>query len=190
MAFLNDLKTQTAPQHEALESQMDIVRHFASRTSYLQLIERFFTLYEPLEDRLAQAMSWEDKGWDFENRRKTPWLRQDLAALGLNPGEISALPRCADIPEIPGEAEAIGCLYVLEGSTLGGQVITRLLGRHLEIPPAHGGQFFSGYGPQTGPNWKKFGEWAEAWASRHPEQESAAIRCAQQTFDSFSRWFQ
>ncbi|GAA5142351.1 biliverdin-producing heme oxygenase [Prosthecobacter algae] len=188
MAFLHLLKTQTAEVHAALETQLDIVRHFESRTSYLKLLEGFFTLYEPLEQRLATAMDWSAEGWDYEGRRKTPWLVEDLAALGLVPQDVAALSRCVDLPDIHCPAAAVGCLYVLEGSTLGGQVITRLLGQHLDIPPDQGGSFFAGYGPETVGRWREFGTWAEAWSTRHPQDHPAAVQAARQTFDVFARW--
>jgi heme oxygenase len=50
---------------------------------------------------------------------------------------------------------AVGCLYVLEGATLGGQFISRHLAT-LGIGPANGGLFFHGYGAKTGEMWKSF----------------------------------
>lgn len=189
MSFLNELKTQTAEQHAALETHMDIVRHFETKGSYLKLLERFFTLYGPLEQRLEKAADWSQTGWDFEARLKTPWLREDLQALGLSEQDIVALPRCTDLPEVADLAEAVGCLYVLEGSTLGGQVITRLLNQHLPISPQTGGMFFAGYQNETVSKWRQFGGWAESWASKNPDQTSRAIDAARKTFDSFARWF-
>lgn len=189
MSFLTELKTQTAEQHAALEAQMQIIRHFETKGSYLKLLERFFTLYEPLELRLEKAAAWSQAEWDFEARRKTSWLREDLQALGLSAQDIVALPRCADLPEVAGLAEAVGCLYVLEGSTLGGQVITRLLNQRLPISPQTGGMFFAGYQNETVPKWRQFGGWAEAWAGKNPDQTSRAVDAARKTFDSFARWF-
>ncbi len=190
MAFLHDLKMQTSVVHAALEKQLDIARHFESKSSYVKLLERFFSLYEPLEENLAQALDWQAQGWDFESRRKTPWLTEDLLALGLTVQDIAALPRCTALPDLRPSGAAVGCLYVLEGSTLGGQVITRLLNQHLEVSPEAGGRFFSGYAEATVPQWRSFGSWAEDWALRHPEQKAAAAEAASQTFDSFTRWFQ
>lgn len=187
MAFLNTLKTQTAGQHTALEAQMDLSRHFSSEQNYRHLLIGFYRVYAPLEDRLEKAVNWQERGWDFEGRKKTPWLEDDLLALGMIHEEIKALPLTKDLPEITSLAEALGCLYVLEGSTLGGQFITKVLQRNLPITASAGGRFFAGYQEQTMPQWREFGQWAETQATLDPNLESRAVVAAQQTFDSFAR---
>lgn len=190
MSLLKKLKDHTANEHAALEAQLDITRHFQSTSSYRALLEKFYTLYAPLEEKLAAAVDWEHAGWNFEARRKTPWLEQDLLILGLAQPELEALPLCEDLPQIQGLPEAIGCLYVLEGSTLGGQFITRFLQKSLpDVTPDMGGSFFAGYRDQTGPQWRQFGEWAEAQAARDPVTENEALTAARETFSSFARWF-
>ena len=188
MTFLQLLKAQTATEHTALEDQLDAVEQFRNRESYVALLKRFFTLYEPLEKELGKAADWQSLGWNFEARRKTLWLETDLRALGLEDEELRKLPFCADMPTLHGDAQAIGCLYVVEGATLGGQLISRLLEQSLQIAPDQGGRFFAGYQNQTGAKWKEFGEWAEAWAARHPQQWLAAVDAARNTFASFSGW--
>lgn len=189
MTLLQLLKTQTTTEHIALEDQLDIVACFRSRETYTELLKRFFTFYEPLEQALISAADWEKLGWDFDSRRKTPWLQADLAVLGVPTQELSTLPFCADLPPMSETAQVIGCLYVIEGSTLGGQVITKLLQQSLNIQPEDGGCFFAGYRDLTGPKWKQFGAWAESWASEHPGQQVEAVEAARKTFVSFSKWF-
>lgn len=190
MPLLPELKNQTADCHAALEKQMDIGRHFQDRVAYTQLLEKFLGLYDPLEQQLSGRSNWQEQGWNFESRRKTGWLHDDLSSLGLSEDEQASLPRCTDLPELANAAQAVGCLYVLEGSTLGGQVISRLLKRELDVEPQNGGRFFSGYGEDTGPHWRQFGQWAEAWADRNPGREQEAVLGARKTFDCFARWFQ
>jgi heme oxygenase len=189
MALLTTLKTKTAEKHLALEAQMDMTRHFRSKDEYRRLLERFYTLYVPLEDRLSGAVDWQKEGLDFESRRKASWIKEDLEVLGLGSEDIENLPQCPDLPEVNGLAEAVGCLYVLEVATLGGQVITKLLRQHLPVTPESGGRFFAGYGAKTLPNWRVFGEWAEACSVRDLALEPQAATAAQSTFDSFARWF-
>ena len=53
-----------------------------------------------------------------------------------------------------GPLDAVGCLYVLEGSTLGGQIILRRAAERLGIDADTGAGFFHGYGAQTGAMWR------------------------------------
>ena len=60
-----------------------------------------------------------------------------------------------DLPPVPGTDEALGRLYVLEGSTLGGTFIDR----HLATLPSLGStvrlRAFSPYGRETGAMWHR-----------------------------------
>lgn len=98
------------------------------------------------------------------DRRKLPLLERDLRALNLRP-----LPLRAPRPAPAGAAEALGALYVLEGATLGGRVIHRRIAGPLGITPARGGAYYHGYGEETGPAWKTFGQALERWAERTGE---------------------
>ena len=50
----------------------------------------------------------------------------------------------------------MGCLYVLEGATLGGVVIRRHPEQKLRLGPDNGAAFFHAYGPDTGRRWREF----------------------------------
>lgn len=51
---------------------------------------------------------------------------------------------------------ALGYMYVIEGSTLGGRVILKHLHAKLGISENNSGSFFAGYGALTGSAWKSF----------------------------------
>lgn len=189
MGLLSLLKAETAECHVALENSMDVFRRVKNENDYRDLLRRFFTLYEPLEDRLAGAADWRALGWDFDGRRKTPWLREDFQALGVSEAEVASWPRAtgAELPALESPGAAIGCLYVIEGSTLGGQMISQRFAAGLGLTPERGGKFFRGYGPATGPRWREFGQWAEAQAEREP-MTAAAVGGARATFTSFASW--
>lgn len=114
-------------------------------------------------------LAWEPVLWStpgvteagLGDRRKLPLLERDLRALNLRP-----LPLRAPRPAPAGAAEALGALYVLEGATLGGRVIHRRIAGPLGITPARGGAYYHGYGDDTGPAWKAFGQALEAWGER------------------------
>lgn len=187
MALLGQLKAQTADCHQRLETSMDVFRRVRTESDYKVLLQRFLTLYEPLEAKLAAAAVWEGVEWDFEARRKAPWLHEDLRALGVDAAEVGSWPRATMLPALESFGAAVGTLYVIEGSTLGGQVISRQFGELLGVTPLRGGKFFHGYGENTGRQWRQFGQWAEHQASKAPIVETA-VRGARDTFEAFAGW--
>ncbi|WP_336924131.1 hypothetical protein, partial [Aquipuribacter sp. SD81] len=70
----------------------------------------------------------------------------------------------ADVPAVRGTGEALGRLYVLEGSTLGGKVLRRhLLACGADVPVA-GLACFDPYGERAGRMWQELRAAVEAWA--------------------------
>lgn len=166
---------------------MAVFERVRTEDDYRALLRRFYTLYEPLEARLGTAADWSGAGWDFDARRKTEWLREDLRALGTSQTELQSWPRATTLPGVEDFGAAVGALYVLEGSTLGGQVISRQFREKLGVTPERGGKFFHGYGDATGRRWREFGQWAEAQGARS-EISDTAVRGARETFGAFAEW--
>jgi heme oxygenase len=151
------LKAETADLHAQIELVVPLLRPTLDRDSYRAYLARLIGYQRPLEARLAAfAPAWRDHGLDFEERRKAWRLVADLRALGLTAVELSALPECAALPTLSSFDEAWGCLYVLEGSTLGGQIILRTVAPRLRLSACDGVAFLDGYGEQTGARWKEF----------------------------------
>lgn len=117
-------------------------------------------------------------------RRRTALLEDDLGWLGL------AIPIDAHptLPEMNDGASLFGTMYVMEGSTLGGQLIARHVERVLGLGEGRGNTFFRGHGDRTGPLWKEF---CEVLRTRVPESETkAVVRAAKAMFATFGVWMQ
>jgi heme oxygenase len=86
---------------------------------------------------------------------------------------------------VNGIFEAIGCLYVIEGSTLGGQIILHSVQKSLNLDAGGGVKFFHGYGARTPGMWKSF---ISALDSIPPTGEAADAveQGAMQTFLAFT----
>ena len=82
----------------------------------------------------------------------------------------------------------MGCLYVMEGSTLGGKFIARQVQEKLGLSPEAGTAFFSGYGNETGARWKTFRE-ALSRHSAETGDEALIIEAAEDTFLRLEEWF-
>jgi len=187
LMILKQLRAETQTLHSALEAQVPVMDPAFSLADYRRLLARFYGYYLPLETRLVAWSRAEGRRIDYAERLKVPALERDLIALGETAETIARLPRCTALPALATEAEGLGCLYVVEGSTLGGQVITRQLQKSLGLAPESGDAFFNGYGAETGPRWKAFGVRMEEAAARLA-QDDAIIAGANETFRTLGDW--
>src|SRR5437764_995185 len=80
-----------------------------------------------------------------------------------------------------------GCLYVLEGACLGGQIIARALRGRLPLTNDHGLSFFVGDGSRTGARWKLVLGWLEDLVRRGALAEEI-VASARETFCSLGCW--
>jgi heme oxygenase len=174
------LKQHTHTQHIHLEQTIDIANQIQNEHQYRDVLAAFYGFYKPLEERLDTIQGLEII--NFKARHKVGLLQRDLTHLGLSESEIEQLPLCMDLPHVESLAEALGCLYVLEGSTLGGQIISR----HLQELPH---SFFTSYGSQVGKLWTELKIAAEQFA-HEPHSYDVLTTAAQDTFAKLDHWFQ
>lgn len=184
--ILDQLRTHTAAAHQALEKEVRIEEAVRTPERYRQLLERFFGFHKPFETRIGALQGWKETGYDPRTRLKSGWLQQDLEALGLSSAEILNLPTCSQLPEVRTPAQGFGCAYVIEGSTLGGRHIAKLLegGSNETLPK----RFFQSYGADVGLKWKEFCACLEQFAADHPHTEDEIICAAEDTFACFRQW--
>lgn len=186
--LMERLRRETREQHHAVERSVDVESRLANRDDYVELLRRMLGLHEPFEAALGR-LEWSSLGLDLGERRKSGFIADDLKVLGLSDAEIAAIPRCDALPALPDLARGVGCLYVIEGSTLGGAMIAKELSSKLGIGgPAAGGAFYASYGRDIGPMWKRFGAAAERWCDSDARRDSA-VAAAIDTFDCFDAWF-
>lgn len=181
------LKQATQTRHAALESRSVLLSPSLSRTAYRHCLRRFFGYYAPLELLLLGGNRWSDAGLAHTAWQKAPLLAQDLLTLGDTPDQLSQAPQCQSLPDLSTVARVLGCLYVIEGATLGGQIVTRHLSTSLAITPHSGGAFFRGYGEHTGSRWKSFGTHLTAFALRSGCDDEI-VASANETFETLDRW--
>jgi heme oxygenase len=184
---LQRLRVETRPAHERLEKNIDLLGRKWTLEFYRHLLEKFYGFYFIVEPPIFAHSQWELTGIDSNMRRKTHLLSQDLKFLGLKSKEITDLPVCKNAPIAETFAQALGCAYVFEGSTLGGQVITRHLQRELAIEPNHGASFFTSYGRKVGSMWHDFTNVLNSCELSEAD-ENSLVQYACTTFDSFDDW--
>lgn len=185
--ILQCLREQTHDCHKRLEQRLDLLDTMLSLERYRALLRRFYGFYIPMERRLGEVFSQGSDLVQFSRRRKVGYLAQDLEILGVTQEYQESLPLCDSLPIVALLPQALGCLYVLEGSTLGGQIISRHLERTHGIGIENGGAFFLSYGPDVAMMWRAFGTALTAYAAEHDE-DARIIQAARETFSALEAW--
>lgn len=181
------LREETQAQHCSLEQNLPWQEICSDQRRYVHLLARFYGFYcvwEPeAESQLHQAPR------DFlQARRKTSRLEDDLRWFGWSDREFSRVPRIS--PErlcLEGQAAALGSYYVLEGSTLGGQILSRKLERQLGLQNGQGYSYFCSYGAAVRDAWIEFGMFLSAQLPSEPDV-SDAVAGARATFEVLEEW--
>jgi heme oxygenase len=181
------LKSETAEHHTQVEQLMPFFKESFSLQEYVCTLGVFLGFFEPLERKLATIAGWHTVGIDLRQRRRAHRLHVDLRALGVSDAAIAGFPRCRRLPYLANRYDGLGCLYVLEGSTLGGQLIARELSRRFGIEQYSGSSFFHSYDSNVGEAWKHFCSAVRTHAN-DPIKEHAIVKSAEETFASFESW--
>jgi heme oxygenase len=177
------LRDATRAHHTSIERTLPLASLELTLDAYRRILRAFLGFYEPLEARLIRVAT-AGSDLDLHGREKVPRLRRDLAALGMSEAALAVIPMCSTVPQVEGVPRALGCMYVLEGATLGGRIIKRNLERRLAIDERSGGAFFDVYGAATGAMWLSFAE----RLNRQPPPIEGVLAAAVETFEQFERW--
>jgi len=175
------LKQETAMFHQEAEKLLIEKLHtITSPEHYISLLQTFYGFYKPTEE-VAHCFVSKDVLPDIDERKKCNWIESDLKALGYK--EVS--PLCSRIPKVNSLPQALGCMYVLEGSTLGGRVICKMLKQNHHLSTVTNAfHFFNGYGEETGSKWVAFQQCINHFDMDH----ELIVASANETFSLFHNW--
>lgn len=154
---METLKAKTSHWHNELEKHAqsrNIMDLSMSRDGFERLLVFQYALHQCIEPQIVPVL---DEHWPALNygaeRQKLSALTSDLVKL-----KTDIHPPSVEAGFIQSPFHALGCAYVLEGSTLGGQVILRHLKQIPEIAVDEPFNYYALYGSEVGPRWKVFQE--------------------------------
>ena len=182
---LAELRSGTHTLHVALEKRLPFFSDSLDTGLYTRLLAAYYGFYQAIEDALTHS-AWIPPGFDLHARLKTPALEQDLQALNINPGTLA---QCPTLPAMNSQGSVLGVLYVLEGATLGGNVLRKRIAEHLGLDAHNGCAFLYVYGEATGRQWKSFLEFLSD-VPLDAQGCDEAVNAACSTFSCFERWLE
>lgn len=179
------LKEQTKVNHQLLEKKLvSQMRSIKNTADYTKLLVRFYGFFGGLENliRMHPNLSFLK---DQAERRKSSALANDLTYFETT---LPPIATAVALPIIENYLQIIGVLYVMEGSTIGGKFIAKMIQNQLNNQDTNGLSFFYGYGDQTELMWTVFKDAIDGIIMSASEKETV-ILAANETFMHFSEWF-
>lgn len=181
---LQRLRTATAAQHAHVEATLDLLDPHLTVARLCAALGRLHGFWVATETRLDDWAARDRAtatALDWPHRRRAHLFAADLESLGST--AVAVIPA---LPPVLGTDDALGRLYVLEGSSLGG----RFIDRHLASLPAFAGarlRAFSPYGDDTGRMWHAFRAVVRRRAAEGGEPDRI-VRSAVATFGALAAW--
>ena len=181
---MSRLKAETRTLHEAAEVAMSARSQVQTREGYTRMLLVLDSALAPVAAAIEAHPAF-TRVPDHAVRTLRPTLLSDLDRLGLQfaavAEHVAAVntaiasstdadctdadctdadrtdANCADAVALPADCEAamLGMLYVVEGSSLGGVHLSRMVRERLAPVPT---AYFDRYGDQVGPLWQRLGQ--------------------------------
>jgi heme oxygenase len=171
----------TGPAYRALEGGLGLMNEHLDLEAYKYLLGRFYGFWSGWQPQIAGLLLNDAL---LKPRRRLHLLAADLTGLGVSRKELAALPK-SPLTVLDDAAEALGSLYVMEGSTLGGGLIRGNVQRCLGNVALSCCTYFDGYGPATNAMWRSYLEILEAApADDQPKIGTGAVA----TFEQLGWW--
>jgi heme oxygenase (biliverdin-IX-beta and delta-forming) len=179
---IQTLRQQTEADHHAAEDALPLMKADLNTAGYVQCLGKLYGVVAAWEEQ-APALSPNWLRAFIVARTRKPLLDRDLSWFHIPaPQERATLPFITDLPSL------LGAMYVMEGSTLGGQIIARHVQITLPLSQGHGDAFFRGHGLQTGALWMEFCEMLKTQVPN--DQTDTVIASAKAMFATFGEWMQ
>jgi len=176
------LKEKTREAHSTAENLLTPkLCSIHSYDDYAAVLKMFYGYFYPLEQVIKKYIT-SDILTDIDERRNSMFVLHDLQSLNCSTENLSV---CDQIPRANNINDAFGFLYVLEGSTLGGRMISKMLMKNIYIKLDQGNlNFFNGYKEETGNKWAHF-----LSVINHREDNGHTIVAkAVEAFDGLTQW--
>ncbi|THF67240.1 biliverdin-producing heme oxygenase [Pseudothauera nasutitermitis] len=171
------LKTETAEQHARMHRLMEQARPFASRENYARFVAAQYLFQRDVVHLFADP-AVKAAVPDLDQRGRDDASLADLADLGASAPQGSIASEGVAMPE------ALGWLYVSEGSTLGAAFLFKEAQEQLGLTAEFGARNLAAYPEGRANAWRRF---VAALDNEHldPAVHDAVITGASAAYDRF-----
>ena len=179
--IIDQLRAATGEAHKELDSSlMPVFSGITNRDSYAEILQSFYGFFSPLMQKI-NAFVTEEVVADKATRRNADVALQDLAGMGI---VYNTRYTATDLPLINSVDEAMGAYYVLEGSTMGGVYLSKIIRDKLNLENNDITSFFYGYGKESREQWQRFIDSLNSLGAKSKDPHKI-IEAANETFLKF-----
>ncbi len=171
----NRLKVLTKPFHDSLEATplaISLASGNITKDKYISFLKDLYYLHKEVESKMCLMPEWSSYKLDPHQHTRADLLLADLAAFGVHVEDITSNITLIDEYSF---AKIIGMLYVLEGSTMGGRVLSQRL-LHVrgndDLPVT---RYYNAYADETMQRWGEYCSFLSEYEIKHPEDSSEII---------------
>lgn len=179
----NSIKDFTRNVHHDLEKTLIArIKGITTIEGYVKLLAMMYGFYEPVEKVIDKHITTDDIP-HYALRRKAGALLDDIRIFvpGYQPP-----PLATELPFVNSYTTALGSMYVMEGSTLGGKIISGMVQKQLQLQHGAGTSFFNSYGNEADKMWQTFRDKLDEPFS--DADKNAILTAAENTFKTFKIW--
>lgn len=122
------LQELTKPFHTKIETNvfaLKLKNKTLTMDDYIEWLQKMYFFHRPIEQTVAGFVEFAEYGVELSSRFRADAALCDLDRLGIAFDKNIKID--VRIPSVTSFTEALGVMYVLEGSTLGGKVIAGML---------------------------------------------------------------
>lgn len=187
MDILERLREETRGAHDRLEAVAlsdKIMEGSLQPEEYKKLLLVQYLVHRELEGLLEKRdVRQHFPELQFDERKKMPLLQKDAEELGIGTEKL-AMPAAGQLPRAEEPYGALGCMYVMEGATLGGNVIVKALRKNEHFSGLGDFHYFGCYGADTGKRWKSFLQVLQEQGKKEEAQQQI-VEAAKATYAFF-----
>ncbi|WP_018611270.1 biliverdin-producing heme oxygenase [Segetibacter koreensis] len=168
-----------------IKTEKTLVEKFKSINNlddYTNILTTFYGYFAPVENEIEKHITNTILP-DIELRKRSSFIISDLRNLNYT----RPLPVAGEIPLINSYLQAAGAMYVLEGSTMGGQHIVQMLIQKPALQERKDAMsFFKGYEEQNMLMWQIFKDHLDT--NIHEKDVEEVVQSAIETFVLLDKW--
>lgn len=188
--FMSGLREAIMPLHDEAE-KFGPLHAIPAKTltidAYAKILTRLYGFVLPAENMIRDMIGTQNIFPDYGIRKRIPHLEKDLAFLGLPKHDLQGVPDCTIIPQLDTVPKAIGCLYLFEGSRLGGLVLAKALREQFRLENYQGYAYFASDGQDVPELWRSFRFFVEDYVAKGGNG-TEIIDTATSSFAALNSW--